>query len=242
MFGIAPEIIFLSGIALAVVVGVVIGLSIRSRNRKAFAEFASTHDLEFEPYLSKELSEEIKPGRYNKLMPAVNSFSGKVGWTTVRIASLRYSTHRNGSTNTVITTVGAIPYSGPSFEIKPVDPKIIAQYDAGREKLELAASKIPMLGRMMDRFGNPDPVEVDDHTGEFTDGWMVTGDDPDAIRTAVNKPLQEFAQEHRFWTIESNGSWLILYRHSRRLPRGEYESFLEALKDLDRAREAGAGR
>ncbi len=241
MSNLSPEMIFFALFALGTISTIVISLVVRSKNRAAFADFAREHDLTYEPTLSREQSEEIAPARYSRVTASTNHFHGKLGWTTVRIASIRNVTRSSSnSSSTTITTVGAVPYSGPRFVIKPMDPKRLAQQEEGREKFELAAEKLPFLGALMDRFAVPEPIEVADHVSGFSDSWQVTGDDEERVKEAVGRPLQEFAGSHRPYSIESNGSWLLLYRESRRLPRDEYAAFLDALKELDRAREEGA--
>ena len=209
----------------------------RKRHAQRIATVATELGLHFEPEVAPETADVLKPSRFRGPTVASNYLSGSRGRSEVEIINFRVSSTGGSGGSTRTTTVGAIPYQGPRFAVRPGDPREIESKSRARENFRQAAEALPFLGTMMQGSSAVERVEIpgDD---EFSTSWMVTGEDDSAIREAVTPALQSFCKAHRDLELQSNGNRFLVFHQSEHLRPDEYAGFVEVLRELDAATRA----
>lgn len=80
------------------------------------------------------------------------------------------------------------------------------------------------------------------HTGivlktnpEFSRNYLLLGSDDQAIRDLFNSHVLNFFKQHKGWSVEGRGSWLVVYRESKRVKPKTIRNFLEEAMSVFRS-------
>jgi hypothetical protein len=66
---------------------------------------------------------------------------------------------------------------------------------------------------------------------DFTRGFLVVGDDAQAVRRLLRPDVRSFLAQRTEWMFRSNGRWLLMCRLNKRPKPGDYRAFVEEMRE-----------
>ena len=151
--------------------------------------------------------------------------------------------HRNWSTATSVMrgTIRGTPvvlfdyyvtWGGGGSDIKAVR-LTVAAFDLASKPLpvfEAEGGQNNWVIRLLGRDSGDKVIDFPDDP-DFTRGYLVTGDDAQAVRRLLSPDARSFLTRRTDWRFRSNGRWLLMCPNKRPKP-GDYRAFVEEASEV----------
>jgi hypothetical protein len=130
------------------------------------------------------------------------------------VFDFRYTVSTGKSSHTVEQTVAAFRRRGAGLPVFRLHPE-------------------NLFDKLGQAFGGQD-IDFESNE-EFSKRYVLTGEDPDAVRALFERQAVMYFADHPGWSVEGGGEWLIVFRSSKREKPNDLRTWLDEVRQAARA-------
>jgi len=206
----SPEIIIATVVAVAVPLIAIVFVLVRRHEQRRDDEFRRAarrlgwEDAD-EPSALPAGVGELRLFTLGRSRQAANALRGRLGRLDATLFDYRYTTGGGNSSRTHRQTVLAVELPGgtlPAFELRPEH----------------------VLHKISTALGYQD-IDLDSRP-EFSKAYLLRGADEADVRRFFQPEIVRQFERHPGWSVEGQGSWLVIYRAGKRVRPDDLREFV----------------